>query len=185
MIFQTVLSLRHWFYVQAHRDTVPAEFAATISLEAHQKAADYTVTKVRFGILESFVDAGVLLLLTIGGGVMFVDALVTRFSDVIGSAGYMRGLALVVGVMILSSLISIPFDLYRTFNIEARYGFNKITLKLYVLDALKGLVLSAVIGVPSEQWGETPAACNSSSTRRSSSRASTPRNRSRPMPPHR
>jgi len=148
MIFQTVLSLRHWFYVQAHRDTVPAEFAATISLEAHQKAADYTVTKVRFGILESFVDAGVLLLLTIGGGVMFVDALVTRFSDVIGSAGYMRGLALVVGVMILSSLISIPFDLYRTFNIEARYGFNKITLKLYVLDALKGLVLSAVIGVP-------------------------------------
>ena len=145
LLFQTGLSLRHLFYVQAHRDAVPAEFAATISLEAHQKAADYTAAKVRLGIFERFVDAAVLLLLTIGGGLMLIASLTAQWA---GDTPYTGGLALVFGVMLFSSIISIPFDLYRTFKIETRYGFNKITLKLYLLDALKGLALSVIIGVP-------------------------------------
>ena len=151
MIFHTVLSLRQYFYVRAHRDAVPAEFAETITLDAHQKAADYTASKVRLGILESFVDAAMLLVLTIGGGLMLIDGLATRLTGSLGSLeniGYINGLALLFGVMIFSSMVSIPFDLFRTFSIEARYGFNKITLKLYVLDALKGWLLSMVIGVP-------------------------------------
>ena len=151
MIFHTVLSLRQYFYVRAHRGAVPAEFAETITLDAHQKAADYTASKVRLGILESFVDAAMLLVLTIGGGLMLIDGLATRLTGSLGNLeniGYINGLALLFGVMIFSSMVSIPFDLFRTFSIEARYGFNKITLKLYVLDALKGWLLSMVIGVP-------------------------------------
>ena len=140
----TWLTLRHIAHIRAHRATVPGEFHEVVTIDAHQKAADYTVTRQRLGLIESVVDAGLLLLLTLGGGVIAIHQLATGiFSD-----RYAQGLTFVVGVAIASSVISIPFDLYRTFAIEARFGFNKVTVKLYLLDALKGVVLSAVIGIP-------------------------------------
>ncbi len=144
LAFQTWLALRHLAYVRAHRHAVPSEFAQSIELSAHQKAADYTNDKGRLGIVESLLEGALLLVLTLGGGLYAIDALAGQwFGD-----GYARALALVAGLTIVSSVISTPFDLYRTFQIEAKYGFNKITLKLYVLDALKGLLLAAVIGIP-------------------------------------
>ncbi len=151
LIFQTTLSLKQFFHVRAHRGAVPAEFSETITLESHQKAADYTTTKVKLGLLESFIDVGVLLVLTIGGGLMLIDGLAVGLVNRIGgltAIPYVNGLALILGLAIFTSLISMPFDLYRTFVIEAKYGFNKMTLKLYVIDAIKGLLLSAIIGVP-------------------------------------
>jgi STE24 endopeptidase len=130
--------------VKAHRAQVPGEFSDSIQLEAHQKAADYTTDKVRLSIIEGLVDALVLLGFTLGGGLFAIDAFMSR---TLGD-GYAHGLGTVFGLMLVSSLIGLPFDLYRTFRIESRYGFNKMTLKLYVLDALKGFVLSAAIGVP-------------------------------------
>ena len=144
LAFQTWLSLRHLHHVRSHRDAVPAEFADAVPLDAHQKAADYTADKVRLGIFERFVDAAVLLLLTLGGGLLFISAASRNW---LGD-GYLGGIAMVFGVMILSSIFSMPFDLYRTFRLEARYGFNKITLELYILDGLKGMLLAAAIGVP-------------------------------------
>ncbi len=144
LAFQTWLSLRHLRHVGSHRAQVPAEFADAITLEAHQKAADYTADKVRLGIIECFVDAGVLLLLTLGGGLLYVQGLASGWLG----GGYLAGIGLVFGVMILSSIFSTPFDLYRTFVLETRYGFNKVTLKLYLLDTLKGMLLGAVIGLP-------------------------------------
>jgi STE24 endopeptidase len=144
LAFQTWLSLRHLRHIGKHREQVPAEFADAITLEAHHKAADYTVDKVRLGIIERFVDAAVLLLLTLGGGLLYVNALARGW---LGN-GYAAGVGLVFGVMILSSVFSTPFDLYRTFVLEARYGFNKVTFKLYLLDTLKGMLLGAAIGVP-------------------------------------
>ena len=140
----TWLTLRHIAHIRAHRATVPGEFHDVVTIDAHQKAADYTVTRQRLGLIESVVDAGLLLLLTLGGGVIAIHQLATGiFSD-----RYAQGLTFVIGVAIVCSVISIPFDWYRTFAIEARFGFNKITVKLYLLDALKGVVLSAAIGIP-------------------------------------
>lgn len=144
LAFQTWLSLRHLRHVSAHREQVPAEFTDAVPLEAHQKAADYTADKVRLGIIERLVDAAVLLLLTLGGGLLYISTLSSDWLD----NRYAAGIALVFGVMIASSIFSMPFDLYRTFVLEARYGFNKVTLKLYLLDALKGMLLGAAIGVP-------------------------------------
>ena len=140
----TWLTLRHIAHIRAHRATVPGEFHDVVTIDAHQKAADYTVTRQRLGLIESVVDAGLLLLLTLGGGVIAIHQLATGiFSD-----RYAQGLTFVIGVAIVCSVISNPFDWYRTFAIEARFGFNKVTVKLYLLDALKGVVLSAVIGIP-------------------------------------
>lgn len=142
--FQLWLSLRHLRHVLAHRARVPGEFSASVELADHQKAADYTAAKVRLSILESLIDVLVLLGFTLGGGLYAVDALAV---GALGS-GYAHGLATVFGVMLVSSLIGAPFNLYRTFGIEARFGFNKMTWKLYLLDTLKGILLAAAIGVP-------------------------------------
>src|SRR5258706_2421691 len=105
--FQTWLSLRHLRHVGKHREQVPAEFADAITLEQHRKAADYTADKVRLDIIERFVDAAVLLLLTLVGGLLYVNALAGGWLG----HGYAVGIELGFGVLILSSLPSIPFDL--------------------------------------------------------------------------
>lgn len=142
--FGTFLSWRHMTHVRAHRDAVPAEFQDAISLESHQKAADYTIARKQLGLIESFFDAGLLLTLTLGGGLF----LIYEFASGLVSGSYWLGLATFGALMLVSSLISTPFDLYRTFVIEAKFGFNKMTWKLYLLDTAKGLLLSAAIGIP-------------------------------------
>jgi STE24 endopeptidase len=147
LAFQTWLSARQLSHVRAHRASVPSEFTDVITLTAHQKAADYTTEKVRLGIVENILESALLLVFTIGGAIFLIDQLAANINGATGFS-YGRGLLLIFGVMAISSIISMPFDLYRTFGIEAKYGFNKITFKLYVLDALKGILLSAVIGIP-------------------------------------
>ncbi|MCY7387029.1 MAG: M48 family metallopeptidase [Burkholderiales bacterium] len=142
--FGAVLTLRHIAHVRAHRAAVPAEFTESITLEAHQKAADYTVEKHRLGLIESVLDVMLLLALTIGGGMFLIH----QFAASYFSGPYALGLAIFAGLLIVSSLVSTPFNLIRTFVIEQKFGFNKMTLKLYIIDAIKGLALAAAIGVP-------------------------------------
>ena len=142
--FGAVLSLRHMSHVRAHRATVPTEFRDAISLEAHQKAADYTIARKRVGLIESGFDVLMLLALTLGGGLFLIH----EFSANYFAGPYLLGMAIFAGLAIVSAIISTPFDVYRTFVIEARFGFNKVTWKLYLLDGLKGLLLSAAIGIP-------------------------------------
>ena len=142
--FALWLSLRHIAHIRAHRALVPAEFNDVVTLESHQKAADYTVARQQIGLIETGVDAALLLGLTLGGGLFIIH----QFAVALFSDRYAQGLAFVAAVAVVSSVISIPFSWYRTFNIEARFGFNKITVRLYLLDALKGLLLSAAIGIP-------------------------------------
>jgi STE24 endopeptidase len=124
---------------------VPGDFAALIPLEAHRKAADYTLAKQRLGMIETWiVDGGVLLLLTLGGGVAAIDALSHRL---LGN-GHARELATVFGVMLASALASLPFEAWRTFGIESRYGFNRTTPALFAADLVKGALLAAVLGTP-------------------------------------
>ena len=142
--FGCVLTFRHIAHVSANRATVPAEFAESITLDAHQKAADYTVEKNQIGLVESVFDLVLLLALTIGGGMLLIHRIAASWF----SGPYTLGLAIFAGLMIVSSIVSTPFSLYRTFVIEQKFGFNKMTWKLYLIDAIKGLALSAAIGIP-------------------------------------
>jgi STE24 endopeptidase len=124
--------------VRAHRGAVPDSFAGAIPLEAHQKAADYTVAKVRVGIVDVVLDAAVLLLLTFGGVLQLLSDFWGRQMTT-GSLAH--GTALILSVFLLQGALGIPLDLYRTFGVEARFGFNKMTWKLYAVDLLKSLAL--------------------------------------------
>jgi len=137
------LTLRQIRFVAAHRAAVPDGFTERISLAAHQKAADYTVDRNRLEILTTLVDAALLLALTLGGGLAWLhDFWSGRL------AGLPYGLALIFSVMLVSAVIDLPFSLYRQFVIEARYGFNRMNLALFVGDLVKHALLGIVIGAP-------------------------------------
>ncbi|EJE50101.1 Zn-dependent protease with chaperone function [Acidovorax sp. CF316] len=144
------LALRFWLasrqvrHVARHRASVPAAFAERIPLAAHQKAADYTVTKARLGMLEMALGAAVLMGWTLLGG---LDALNQALVAAMGG-GMWQQLALLVAFAAISGLIDLPLSLYQTFVVEERFGFNKMTLRLWLADALKGLLVSALIGLP-------------------------------------
>lgn len=138
------LAHRHVRHVCAHREHVPAPFADAIPLSAHRKAADYTVVKTRFGMLGTLLDAGVLLALTLGGGLDLAHRAVATTV----APGVMQGVALIALVAVVLSAIELPLSLYRTFRIEERFGFNKMTLKLFMLDLAKGALVAALLGLP-------------------------------------
>jgi len=139
------LARRQMRHVRAHRDAVPPAFAASIALPAHQKAADYTVAKVRLQMAEIVLDALVLLILTLGG---LLQWLAGQWQRVFPLESLWHGSGLIVSVFALTAAIGLPATLYRIFGIEERFGFNKMTLKLFVVDALKGMALAAALGVP-------------------------------------
>ncbi|HXZ48132.1 MAG TPA: M48 family metallopeptidase [Usitatibacter sp.] len=145
LAWRTWLALRQRRHVALHRDRVPADFEALIPLEAHRKAADYTLDKQRLGIAETWaVDGAVLLALTLGGGVAAIDALSARLLG----PGRVRELATVFGVILASTLATLPFEAWRTFVIETRYGFNRTTPALFVADIAKSAALAAALGTP-------------------------------------
>ena len=138
------LAYRQLDHVAANRAEVPAAFREKVDLAAHQKAADYTRALVQLGMLTVLFDTVLLLAFTLGGGIQWLST----WSSATFSGPLVQGVAIIVSVLLLQSVLESPFDLYRTFNIEARFGFNKMTLKLYLLDALKGLLLGAALGLP-------------------------------------
>ncbi len=138
------LARRHLAHIAAHRTAVPQVFHEKVDLAAHQKAADYTSAKTRLSVLDGLFEMLLLLAFTLGGGIQWIaDFYLQTFTLPLA-----QGIAVIVSVLLLSSLLGTPFDLYRTFVIEARFGFNKMTLKLYLLDAAKGLLLGVVLGLP-------------------------------------
>jgi len=139
------LARRQMRHVRAHRDAVPPAFAASIALPAHQKAADYTVAKVRLQMAEIVLDALVLLILTLGG---LLQWLAGQWQRVFPLESLWHGSGLIVSVFALTAAIGLPATLYRIFGIEERFGFNKMSLKLFIVDALKGMALAAALGVP-------------------------------------
>jgi STE24 endopeptidase len=147
LLVRAWLAARQARHVLGHRDAVPAQFRATVDLAAHRKAADYTLAKIRFGQAQMVVAAIVLLGWTLFGG---LDALNERVREAIGLRwnGLAYEVALVAAFVAIGGLLELPFGLYSTFGLEARFGFNRMTWRLWLVDALKGLLLSIVIGVP-------------------------------------
>jgi STE24 endopeptidase len=138
------LSGRQVRHVAQHRDQVPAAFAHTISLDAHQKAADYTMAKARVGVADMGLDALTLVAWTLLGG---LDLLNQVTLDWMGE-GMGQQIMLVVSFTLIGGLIGLPLSLFQTFGIEQRFGFNNTTPKLWVSDMLKGLLVGMVLGLP-------------------------------------
>jgi STE24 endopeptidase len=141
---QLWLEQRQLRHVRAHREAVPEAFASQITLQAHQKAADYTVAKVGLSRLELLYSSLILLGLTLGGGLERLDQL-WRGVDLGGVWG---GVAFLLSLTLLTSLLDLPFTLYRTFRIEQHFGFNKTTPALFAVDQLKQLLLMLLIAAP-------------------------------------
>ncbi|MGF6813713.1 STE24 endopeptidase [Paraburkholderia atlantica] len=138
------LASRQIRFVVAHREQVPSQFANTIALTAHQRAADYTVDCTRLAMVEIVVGAAVLIWLTLLGGVQMLDLAI---SDWLGR-GYAGQIALVAAVIAITSAIDLPFDYYRQFVVEQRFGFNRMSKSLFFLDRLKGALLGIAFGLP-------------------------------------
>lgn len=144
LILKFWLATRQIRHVAQHRANVPAAFADTMPLAAHQKAADYTIAKVRFSLLSTAVGAAVLLGWTLLGG---LDVLNQALLAWLGG-GMWQQLALLACFVLISGVIDLPLSLYQTFVLEQRFGFNKMTLGLWLADLVKSTLLGAGIGLP-------------------------------------
>jgi STE24 endopeptidase len=154
LVFSFLLALgllaRFWLasrqirHVAQHRSQVPAAFAKNISLAAHQKAADYTLTKTQFGLLELAWGTAALMGWTLLGGLDFLNQILLSWLG----GGMTQQIALLLGFVLISGVLDLPLTLYQTFVIEERFGFNKMSFKLWLIDLAKSSLLGLVIGLP-------------------------------------
>lgn len=138
------LAWRQRHAVEHHRGSVPPRFSEKISLAAHQKAADYTKAKLGLGNGSRIWGLLLLFVWTLGGGLAWLDNLSTSLE----LSTVWSGVAFLLLFFLIGTLLDLPFELYGTFAIETRFGFNKITPSLFVQDAFKQLLLMALIGAP-------------------------------------
>jgi STE24 endopeptidase len=138
------LSKRQAAYVKSHRNAVPEAFKNSVSLEAHQKAADYTIAKGKLGDIDSIIGVIVLLLLTVGGGINAAFELWASFD----LSPRIAGIGAIATLFLVMHLIDLPTSIYQTFVIEEKFGFNKSTPKQFIKDQFLQLALSAAIGLP-------------------------------------
>jgi STE24 endopeptidase len=138
------LATRQLIHVKKHRDTVPDSFAGKVPLEDHHKAADYTVTNTRIGMVALAYDSLLLLGWTLGGGLEWLDNS-WRAGDF---SPLVTGIGVILSAMVLMSLLDLPFSLYHTFVVEERFGFNRSTIGVFIGDLLKQGTLLFVIGGP-------------------------------------
>ena len=138
------LATRQIRHVCKYRDSVPENFSTQINLNEHHKAADYTCAKVRLSYINILLGALLLLALTLGGG---INVLVNFCADWLNNS-LARGMALIIITMLLMSLTEIPIDYYRTFVVEQKFGFNKMTPAMFFMDIAKQTLLAALLGMP-------------------------------------
>ncbi|PKO45978.1 MAG: peptidase M48 [Betaproteobacteria bacterium HGW-Betaproteobacteria-22] len=139
------LGTRHIRHVQQYRNEVPQAFSANITLQAHQKAADYTTDKTKLVLMETGAQAVLLAILTIGGGLQWIDAV---WRDILPAHEIARGALVICSAMLISGLIDIPFDYYKTFTIDEKFGFNKMTRAMFVSDLCKQTLVGLALGAP-------------------------------------
>jgi STE24 endopeptidase len=138
------LARRQIRFVTARRTEVPPAFADRIALPAHQKAADYTVARTRFGMIETIVEALLLLALTLGGGL----AALVAWTATLGLPSLGADLALIAAVAVVAGVVGLPFSYINTFGIEAKFGFNRTTRAVWIADIAKGVAVAAALGLP-------------------------------------
>jgi STE24 endopeptidase len=139
------LGSRHIGFILGHRNRVPEAFAKNISLEAHQKAADYTSAKTKLALIETLAQAVLLLILTLGHGLQMIDNV---WQNLLPSHEMLRGALVILSALIISSAVDLPFDYYKTFVIDARFGFNKMSRGMFITDLIKQSILGILLGAP-------------------------------------
>jgi STE24 endopeptidase len=139
------LAQRQMRHVAAHRGAVPATFSDAIPLEAHQKAADYTVAKARVGMLDLAIGAAVTLWLTLGGLIEWTSGFWAQWTD---AGSVLHGSALLLTIFFLQAAAGLPTTIYRTFVVEERFGFNRMTVRLFVVDLVKHTLVGLALGLP-------------------------------------
>ncbi len=144
LVIQFWLDHRQLKHVLGHRNAVPNAFKERIPLEAHQKAADYTVARTRVGIMELVLGTILLLLWTLGGGLQLVDTLWRELA----LSPLVTGVVVIFSILIISTLLELPVALYRTFVIEQRFGFNRTTVGVFISDQFKNLLVLLILGIP-------------------------------------
>ncbi|TMH35829.1 MAG: M48 family metallopeptidase [Betaproteobacteria bacterium] len=144
LVLQLWLAYRQVRYVGAHRLAVPAHFTARITPDAHRKAADYTIARTRFSVIDTLLDAALLFILTLGGGVAAIAASL----ETLELSSLWRDVALVLSVAVLCGAATLPLAWYRTFVIEQRFGFNRMTFRLWLADVAKSVLVGALLGIP-------------------------------------
>ena len=136
---------RHITYVQAHRNLVPAAFSDNITLDAHQKAADYTSAKTKLALTEAVIQALFLAALTLGGGLQLID---DSWRAVLANQEIVRGALVICSAMLIGGLIDLPFEYYKTFVVDEQFGFNKMTPAMFVNDLIKHSLVGLALGGP-------------------------------------
>lgn len=144
LLIQLWLSARQKKSVVSHRGAVPDDFAEHISLESHQKAADYTVAKLAPNKIELVYSSVLLLIWTLGGGLEWLDQLVRSYQ----LSSIYTGIIVILSMLFISSILDLPFTLYRTFSIEQRFGFNRTNAARFIKDMLLNVMLTLVLAVP-------------------------------------
>ncbi|NOX08428.1 MAG: M48 family metallopeptidase [Gammaproteobacteria bacterium] len=144
ILLQLWLEKRHVNYVGKHRRQIPTDFQDQITLDEHQKAADYTIAKSKSGVIELFYSSLLLVLWTLGGGLDLLDNLWTQ-SDL---GNLMTGVGVIISAFLLMSLLDLPVSIYHTFKLEARFGFNRTTPATFISDLFKQTALTLVISIP-------------------------------------
>lgn len=141
---QWLLGMRHIHHVRRHRQEVPQDFSENIPLDAHQKAADYTQAKVRFGLTELVIGTVILLIWTLGGGLQLLDQFVRDYE----LSPIWTGTIVILAFLLITSLLDLPLSYLRTFKLEQAFGFNKSTLRIFLTDAIKQAAIGFLIGTP-------------------------------------
>ena len=136
---------RHINYVQARRNHVPDAFSDHITLDAHQKAADYTSAKTKLALTEVVVQSILLATLTLGGLLQLID---DSWRNVLANQEIIRGVLVICSAMLISSLVDLPFEYYKTFVVDQQFGFNKMTHTMFVTDLIKHSLLGLALGGP-------------------------------------
>jgi STE24 endopeptidase len=139
------LGFRHIRHIQQHRQQVPAAFSESISLEAHQRAADYTSAKVKLRLSETVMESVVLLALTLGGVLQMLDQLWLQW---LPEHEVIRGALVICSAMLISSAATLPFDYIQTFNVDEKFGFNKMSRAMFFADLIKHSIVGLLLGGP-------------------------------------
>jgi len=149
LVFSTIIRIwlgaRQIRHVQTHRGAVPKAFSDNITLDAHQKAADYASAKTKLGIVDVVIAATLLFALTLGGGLQWIDQ---AWATLLPAHDIIRGALVIASAMLVTSLIDLPTEYYKTFVIDQKFGFNKMTPAMFFGDLIKHSIVGLILGAP-------------------------------------
>jgi STE24 endopeptidase len=143
-LIEGLLDKRNYQHIKLNRDQVPMQFINQITLEDHQKSADYAIAKINAAQIFHFINLAIFLLLTLGGGI----ELMTRFSLSFHYSEKVSGLIFFGFLGFITSVLALPESIYYTFFLEEKFGFNKTTIQTFIVDLIKGSVLALLLGTP-------------------------------------